>query len=269
VGRHARMGVEDGPIRKASARRQRSHRAGSSSAPATEREKAVAFLESSDKITKLAEALKTRPSLFWDPTVCRFIQHMREVRREWGPYDSLAEDAHNALRQLVEAVASGLLGGKWSLTPQPGRPGRKPSSPEDIDFGLLDESRALMEALRKEKLRKRNSESEAQRASRVAGIVERIWDRSTLSCESEPSEADKPETIDDLLNRRLSHKTVPLPPPRAVLEWVTNAYKQSRDEGRAVRSQLVWKMLAHRYGLKENQVRYQVDTASRWEKKPM
>lgn len=223
------------------------------------------FIQSSGDFTKLAEALESTPSLLRHPVVHGIICHLRAVHMEYWE-DHLGYKAMTILRQLVEAAASGLLGGAWSLKPLPGRPGRKATRPEDIELGLLHDAESLMESLREENLRKSSTESDAQRTCRVAHIVERVWDRSWLSKKLLPGEP-KPGQAYDKIDIRWER--VPLPCSTEILEWVKKAYKQSRTTGRPIRSQLIWKMLGHRYGLTEGQVRGRIDTARAWEKKDM
>jgi len=229
--------------------------------------KLLPFLHSSEDFTKLADALKTTPSLLWHPFAYRIIKHLRDVRSD------LAPRAQANLCKLVEAIASGLLDGAWSLKPPPKRPGRKAMSPEDVEFGLLDESATLMESLRGERLPRGKGESEGQRARRVAEIVRLVWERSSLSHEYPASEPPEPVrnpgqdySVEDLFDTPIRWRVVPPPPFEEIVGWVEDAYRQSRATGRPVRSQLVWKMLAHRYGLTENQIRYRIDTAGRYGK---
>jgi hypothetical protein len=236
-------------------------------------------LQSSGDFTKLADALRATPTLLYHPLVYVIINHLRNVQRAWTYEDeSLADEARTNLREILEAVASGLLGGGiWSLKPPPKRVGRK--SVEDSSLELKAAADSLMDLLKEEEnRRRRRNESEDDRAVRVARIVERVWARSQLSTEYlgvEPPAFGKPGdhrrslTIDDLLGQHIRWKPVPLPSTEEVVGWVKSAYEQSQTTGRPVRSQLVWKMLAHRYGLGEDQVRGRIDTARAWEKKHM
>ena len=52
---------------------------------------------------------------------------------------------------------------------------------DDTDFCLLPDFEELRESLRKETLQKSKTESDAERARRVAHIVEQVWERSSLS----------------------------------------------------------------------------------------
>jgi len=236
--------------------------------------KLLPFLQSSGDFTNLTEALKSTPSLLWHPLILRLIEHLRDVRREhWD--DLLGCQARTTLRAVVEAFASGLLRGAWSLKPPPKRPGRKR---HDDTFQLLADFESIMKKFagefRKGRLRTRKGESRDQWALRVALAFERVWRRSVFSTEvGEPLQRATPDgdslTLNDLHNEPMNVRDVPAPPRETILRWVKDAHERSRATGRPLRSLLTWRMLAHHSGLSDEQIRGRIDSERRWVKETL
>src|SRR5262249_55733617 len=152
--------------------------------------------------------------------------------------------------------------------PPPKRPGRK--NDEDSNRGLLYEADELKDSLRPESLKRARGESEKQWADRVANLVKRAWESSTIALELgvQPfNKVDGSALLDDDANRSLCHKEVPPPPVETIVEWIQTASERATETGRSVCSRLIWKMLAYRYGLSEDQVRGRVDAARKLQNK--
>jgi hypothetical protein len=224
-------------------------------------------------LAKLAEILKTKPLLLWHPLVLRIIRHLRDVRRYWSTDMTIADGAEMELRTLVEAVASGLLGGTWALKPpgwllkpRPRRPGRKRDEYIDaIELELRDGADYLMKALRAGPQRDKG-ESEDQYLHRVATLVKRVWAQSPFAQElGDPEPTDFGVPVDD---QEIRWKEIPPPPGDRIIKWVREAFKHRTETGRSIQSRLTWKMLAYRYELTENQVRWGLDAARGRKVKP-
>ena len=217
-------------------------------------------------LVKLAEILKTNPLLLWHPLVLRIIRHLRQVRRL--STDEVTRDgAEWDLRRLLEAAVSGLLGEPWglkppgwSLKPPPGRPGRKR---DEYDEFLDDELRVGADYLKKSLqagLRRRNErDSEDQRIRRVAALVKQVWEQSPFA-----SEFDRYEIgTDDIDSKDIRFIAVPPPPADRIITWVRKAFDRRTEIGHSIESQLTWRVLAYRYDLSENAVRWRLDAKRR------
>ena len=225
------------------------------------------LFESQGDFVKLAEALRTRPYLLWHPLVFRIIRHLRDVARYRGTdeddprkIDYLNDSAEMHLRTLIEATASGLLGGTWSLKPPgwllkppPGRPGRKKDEYiETMELELRDEADYLKKSLQAGLLRSDKQESEDQQIHRVSALVKQVWKQSSLGREIAPRPQVLGISVDDM---EIRYKEVPPPPAERVINWVRDAFARRTETGRSIESRLTWKMLAYRYELREDQVR--------------
>jgi hypothetical protein len=203
------------------------------------------FFESGGKLAKLADALKAKPYLFWHPMVLRIIRHLQDIEAEyWSVGEDISAQIRQQIRQLIEAAASGLLGGTWGLKPPPGRPGRKRDEYlEAIELELRDGYEELQKSLKAESLQKQRHESQDQCIQRVATLVKEVWIRSSLGRGWE----------------KMRERECPPPPMSEIVKWVRKSFEHRTETGRPVRSQLAWKMLAYRYGLEEGQVRGRLD----------
>jgi len=220
------------------------------------------FFESGGDLAKLADALKASPNLFWHPMVFRIIRHLKDVEKEFSTSELVEKYTSAELRRLIEASASGLLGGSWglkppgwSLKPPPGRPGRKKHEERDedyleISYQLLEQADELKKLLTAGSVQRGKRESEDQQIHRVTTLVTEAWERSSVG--HYWGRADGP-------GLKIQVKKLPPPPTKEIMKWVRRARERSTETGRSVCSQLVWKILAYRYGLREDQVRGRLD----------
>ena len=212
------------------------------------------FFESGGELATLAEALKKNPFLLWHPMVFRIIRHLLDVRSEYGGHEYADDAAQTQLRLLIEATASGLLGGTWglkppgwSLKPPPGRRGRKTDEYLDaIEGELWDGNEELKKFLRGGLVQRGKHESEDQQIQRVITLVRDVWARSSLG-----REWDHDNPFQD--------KECPPPPTTEIMKWVRWSFDRCTETGRSIRAQLAWRMLAYRYGLRVDQVRGRLD----------
>ena len=217
------------------------------------------FFESGGDLAKLADALKASPHLFWHPMVFWIIRHLKDVEKEFSASEMVEKYTSAELRRLIEAPASGLLGGSWglkppgwSLKPPPGRPGRRKNEEDedflDISYQLLEQANELKKLLTAGLVQSGKRESEDQQIHRVTTLVTEVWERSSV------------RNYWDLDDRKIQLKELPPPPTKEIMKWVRTSFERRTETGRSICSQLVWKMLAHRWGLREDQVRGRLDT---------
>ena len=220
------------------------------------------LVESGGDLAKLADALKASPHLFWHPMVFRIIRHLKDIQKEFPTSELVEQHTSAELRQLIEAFASGLLGGSWglkppgwSLKPPPSRPGRKKNEEKDedcpeINYELLEKANELKKLLTAKLAESGKRESEDQQIHRVTTLVTEVWELSSVGHYWDF--ADGP-------GLKVQVKKLPPPPTKEIMKWVRRSFERRTETGRSVCSQLVRKMLAHRYGLREDQVRGRLD----------
>ncbi len=246
------------------------------------------------EMTQLATFLRENPAVMAHPVVFHQVFHLHRLRyhpeeerdvtelSRSGPEYVLSpagtrQAAREALQKLTTAWVQGVLGGAWTLKPPPKRRGRK-ASPDDISFNLwlLDQYEEVLNRLKREHVRRLKGESDPQWLARLCDVIRETWTDTSFSWTEVPAPPVDPTDRPKILTTRKSltfqledlgpiltrQKRLPLPPEDRIKKWAEEAIEWAAEG--PIRDRIAYHLLAYRWDMKANQVRWTVHAARRY-----
>lgn len=255
--------------------------------PETE-QRIISWLRTGE-MTQLATFLRENPVVMAHPVVFQQVFHLQRLKHvpdegdleegyssssEYVPPAGTRQAARWALQGLTTAWVQGVLGGSWTLKSPPKRRGRK-ASPDDISFNLwlLDQYEEVLSRLKREQVRRLSGESDHQWMARLCDVIRETWTDASISLEN----VDIPTGVDpmdlpkirgridlrDLSKIMSTSKSLPLP-ENHIRKWAEEAIKLAAEG--PIRDRISYHLLAYRWDLKANQVRWGIQAARKFNK---